>query len=268
MAQLRRSRPRGRAVYLDAVTHHPGAHDMSSLRLVLRNLFYFRAANLAVVAGVAVATAVLTGALMVGDSVRGSLRELAVRRLGPVDHALVATRFFPESLVDRLRADPDVARRWDLSPALMVRGGASNDGRTVRAAGVQVIGLGPAGNDRPWVDAPDGRCVVNAQLAEALGVTQSGQGLLFALPAAGNMPREATLASRSFQDVLTTMSVDVADVAREPGMRSSFSFDGSQRAPRNAWVALRDLQRAIDQPARVNAVLAHARDDTGKAPAD
>ncbi len=42
----------------------------------------------------AVATAVLTGALMVGDSVRGSLRDLALERLGRVDHAMVATRFF------------------------------------------------------------------------------------------------------------------------------------------------------------------------------
>ena len=66
----------------------------SRFNLLLRNLRFFRAANLAVVAGMAVATAVLTGALMVGDSVRGSLRALAEQRLGPVDHALVSTRFF------------------------------------------------------------------------------------------------------------------------------------------------------------------------------
>ena len=67
---------------------------MTPIRLILRNLFYFRAASLAVVAGMVVATAVLTGSLMVGDSVRGSLRQLAVQRLGPVDYALVANRFF------------------------------------------------------------------------------------------------------------------------------------------------------------------------------
>ena len=61
---------------------------MSTLRLILRYLFYFRAASLAVAVGMAVATAVLAGALMVGDSVRGSLRELALQRLGPVDFAV------------------------------------------------------------------------------------------------------------------------------------------------------------------------------------
>jgi hypothetical protein len=84
---------------------------MTRLGLIWRNLRYFRWANLAVVAGMAVATAVLAGALMVGDSVRGSLRDLAVRRLGRVDYALVATRFVPESLGGRIAQAPDAAGR-------------------------------------------------------------------------------------------------------------------------------------------------------------
>jgi hypothetical protein len=41
--------------------------------------------HLAVALGVAAATAVLTGALLVGDSVRGSLRHLALDRLGNIE---------------------------------------------------------------------------------------------------------------------------------------------------------------------------------------
>ena len=40
------------------------------------------------------ATAVLTGALLVGDSVRGSLKHLALDRLGGIDYVLVTPRFF------------------------------------------------------------------------------------------------------------------------------------------------------------------------------
>src|SRR5688500_2958941 len=65
---------------------------MTKLRLLVENLLYFRWANLAVLLGMALATAVLTGALMVGDSVRGSLRALAVQRLGPVGPAPGAAR--------------------------------------------------------------------------------------------------------------------------------------------------------------------------------
>ena len=54
------------------------------MKLLLRNLWYFRGVNLAVIAGMAVATAVLTGAdLLVGDSVRGSLADLALQQLVP-----------------------------------------------------------------------------------------------------------------------------------------------------------------------------------------
>ena len=56
-----------------------------------RSLTHFRWINLAVLLGAGVATAVLTGALLVGDSVRGSLRDLALERLGRIDHALVVS---------------------------------------------------------------------------------------------------------------------------------------------------------------------------------
>ena len=77
---------------------------MTFIRLLRRNLFYHWRGNLAVLLGVAVGTAVLTGALLVGDSLRGSLRDLARDQLGWVDHALVAGRFFRQDLASELGA--------------------------------------------------------------------------------------------------------------------------------------------------------------------
>ena len=54
-----------------------------------RTLIHFWRTHLAVIAGAAIATAVLVGALVVGDSVRASLRQLTLERLGAVDLALV-----------------------------------------------------------------------------------------------------------------------------------------------------------------------------------
>ena len=48
-------------------------------RLLARNLAYHWRGNAAVLLGVGVGTAVLTGALLVGDSLRGSLRENSER---------------------------------------------------------------------------------------------------------------------------------------------------------------------------------------------
>src|SRR3954469_6695591 len=57
----------------------------------------------AVALGVAAATAVLTGALIIGDSVRGSLRHLVLDRLGGIDQLLVVDRFFRQELASELR---------------------------------------------------------------------------------------------------------------------------------------------------------------------
>ena len=67
-------------------------------RLLRHNLFFHWRGNLAVLLGVAVGAAVLTGALLVGDSLRGSLRDLTLQRLDWVDYSLVGGRFFRQEL--------------------------------------------------------------------------------------------------------------------------------------------------------------------------
>src|SRR5436309_13909201 len=91
---------------------------MTAPQLLLRNLTYHWRGNLAVMLGVAVGTAVLTGDLLVGDSVRGSLREQRLRQLGWVQQALVSWRFIREQLSDRLKAE-------HVAPVIMVQGTAS-----------------------------------------------------------------------------------------------------------------------------------------------
>ncbi len=73
-------------------------------RMASRGLrFHWRSA-LSIALGVATATAVIAGALMVGDSMRGSLRELTAERLGRIDYMLVPGAFFDAALAERLEA--------------------------------------------------------------------------------------------------------------------------------------------------------------------
>ena len=67
---------------------------MTFFRLLLRNLLFHRRAHFAVLLGAAVGCAVLAGALLVGDSLRGSLRDRAEAQRGGVDFALVSGKFF------------------------------------------------------------------------------------------------------------------------------------------------------------------------------
>ncbi|MCR9118534.1 MAG: hypothetical protein NXI22_16480, partial [bacterium] len=85
---------------------------MSYWRIVLRSFVFHWKINFAVALGVAAATAVLTGALLVGDSVRGSLRTLTLERLGAIDELIIADRFFRHELADELKATPQFAANY------------------------------------------------------------------------------------------------------------------------------------------------------------
>ena len=86
---------------------------MSLGRLILVSLAHHRRANLAVVLGASAGVAVLCGALVVGDSMRASLRALALERLGRVDAVLRTDRFFRAELADELAASAGFAEHYE-----------------------------------------------------------------------------------------------------------------------------------------------------------
>ncbi len=77
-------------------TEAVNAGSLSQLRFVLRSLWFYRRSNVAIALGVATAATVIVGALLVGDSMRGSLRALTIERLGRIDEVIIpATSFHP-----------------------------------------------------------------------------------------------------------------------------------------------------------------------------
>ena len=106
--------------------------------LTRASLRYYAATNALVVLGVAVAVAVLAGALLVGASVRESLRQLALGRLGNTNAVVSSPTFFRTALADDL-----IARNPALNTApLIVAGGAVSHEESKRAAGrVMVYGI-------------------------------------------------------------------------------------------------------------------------------
>ncbi|HWE96571.1 MAG TPA: FtsX-like permease family protein [Tepidisphaeraceae bacterium] len=246
---------------------------MTRFTLLLRNLRYFRGVNAAVVLGMAVATAVLTGALMVGDSVRGSLADLAIQRLGPVDYALISTRFFDQSLAQRLADQPGAGQANQILPAAIIHGGAVNDSagsaEKPRTADVQIAAVGAPAAGPSFIEAGGfpvarGKSVLNGELAASIDLTRPEGTVLLPVPTQSDAPREAALARRARNDVLNDLRTDVVKIESQPGFVSLFNPNGGQRVPRNAWVNLQDLQEAIDQPGRVNALLVHATDRQAK----
>ena len=98
-----------------------------------RSLIYYWRVHLGLLLGTAVATTALTGALLVGDSMRGSLRDLALERLGRIDYALLAAHFFRSDLTTELPMGH--------APAILLNGSARHAKTQALAAGVQIQGI-------------------------------------------------------------------------------------------------------------------------------
>ena len=108
--------------------------------LIRASLSHYRGLHALVVAGVAVAVSVLAGALLVGSSVRASLRDLALERLGATELVVSSTTSFREALAADLRghAGAGIAAA---APILAVTGAVTHEDSRRTAARVQVFGI-------------------------------------------------------------------------------------------------------------------------------
>lgn len=249
---------------------------------MLRSLTHYWRLNVAVVVAVAVCGAVFTGALLVGDSIRGSLRDLTLDRLGDIDLALVAERFFDAELATQLAAVPEFANGFQAAvPTIMLRGNALHAETRARASQINVLGI-----DRRFVDlfaqpttsatfrasagaAADAldfsraagqvfpSIIINEALRDELGA-QLGDALLVHFRLGSEVPRDSVLGSRESADVVGTLRAIVTRIIADRGI-GRFGLSPHQNFPLNAFVSLPQLQAAVDQPGRVNALLVTRR---------
>src|ERR1051325_10369945 len=165
---------------------------MTRFRLLLRTLTHFRLSNLAVIAGAAISCAILTGAMMVGDSVKLSLRDLTIHRLGPIDYSMTPVPFCNERLAARIQSHPKFKANFNQTfPAITLRGGATNESTNSAASGVQIAAIG---ND--LVPVSEARCILNDPLASLLRASP-GNSLILSLPTTDETPKDAAFACRS-----------------------------------------------------------------------
>jgi putative ABC transport system permease protein len=243
---------------------------MKTTTLIRRNLVYYRRTNAAVVAGVCVAVAVLAGALVVGDSVRASLRDLFLRRLGRADEVITASNFFRERLADELGANEKFrSAGFDSACPLVVLDGAiTHEESRRRGSGVSVYGV----DQRFWefhgardVATPSEREVLLSQsLADELGA-KAGDSVLLRVGKPSAIPVESLHGRKD--DVGRTIRLSVREVL--PASRlGEFSLRATQGEVRAAFVALSRLQRDTGQAGRANAILlagARVDDDPARA---
>ena len=226
---------------------------MSLFGLAKRSLGFYWRTNLGVLLAAMVSTAVLAGALVVGDSVRHSLGMMVIARLGTTQFALAAqSRFFRAKLADELAAELDTA----VAPVLQLRGLIADSNDTRRANRIEVLGVdehfyrigaeaNPFGGD--WSEG----IVLNEPLAERLGVG-AGDEVVLRIGKPGLMPRDVPLTPDS--DLSMAFRLVVRAVAGESEF-GRFSLQANQVAPLNVFVPLQWLQEKLGRSAQANMLL-------------
>lgn len=232
--------------------------------LALRSLRFYWRANAGVLAGTLLASAVLTGALLVGDSVDYSLRTFAMLRLGGIEHALdTRSQYVDESLVGRL----DDAIGGEVAAALHLRGMAiyqgDQPGDRAQINKVAVYGVDGdfwAFGDGGPVALSEYETAINSKLAAALGVKE-GDELALRVAKPSLMARDSPL---SWRDEERSRRARCRVVAVLPDNEMGrFGLNPSQTAPYNAFVNRAFLQDQVEMDGRVNLALAGNTIETG-----
>ncbi len=199
----------------------------------------------------AVATGVLAGALVVGNSVRGSLRSLTTERLGTIQHALLADHFFQPSLLNR----------QNKVPAILLNGTIIVPQTQARASKVNILGV-PDGffgfweAEAPNLKKPEGQpfnaIVINEALQKELNV-QIGDALLVNMSQAADIHPEFLLGERDASKAIQSLRMVIRDIIPTENF-GRFSLQANQSLPFNVFISLPVLQKALRQDEKVNAI--------------
>lgn len=219
---------------------------MSRLSLILTSARHYWNGHLGLLFGAFLASAILSGSLFVGDSVRASLRRVAAFRLGQIQTGVLGgDRWFTEKL----------ARESQSAPFIFTTGSASAGNGNVRVNNAQILGV----NNSFWSLSPSGKKIdlgsneiaINDTLARKLNA-KTGDSILLRLERPSAISRDAPLSGSTNEQV--TLRRTIATIL-PPEDFGAFQLIASQITPDTAFVSLSDLQKQIEMEERVNGAL-------------
>ena len=226
---------------------------MRLLELAKKSLGFYWRTNLGVLLAVMTSTAILTGALVVGDSVRHSLAMMLTARLGRTQLALVAdNRFFSAGLADKLAQELNTI----VAPVLHLRGIVANSDGTKRANKIEVLGVDDrffiiGANKNPFGDDFSEGIVLNEPLAARLAVA-AGDEVVLRIEQPSLMSRDIPITPDSDLSIAFRLVVKEIAGGAEFG---SFSLKANQIPSLNAYVPMQWLQEKLDRTTQANILL-------------
>jgi len=254
---------------------------MTVWRLVFRSFCYHARSHIGSTLGAAVGSAVLIGALVVGDSVRGSLRELALARLGKVELAaatgerLFRTQLAADLQIALAQGAAGIPTACSTASVLDLPGVAIAEGGAARANHLHVLGV----DDRFWALAirppsfaniPTNQVVpfggglfpqTNSIAPEAVVLSEAlaaqlhakpGDSVLLRIQKPTQLSGDAPLAPE--EETAAPMRLRVQAIVEDAEL-GRFGLQASQLAPFNAFVNLDALAPRVGVTNRANLLL-------------
>jgi len=215
--------------------------------------------------GLALAGAVTTGSLIIGDCVKGSIRHVAFSRLGSITHAVKLNGYARAKLAE------DINRRLNgtnqsACPAILVKGVVENQNSGEAAPIINIIGI----DDRfaAFYDSnsalkiEDGKAALNAALAKDLSV-KVGDSILVTTDKESAIPTGSLFAHIDPVQNQRSLRLEVKSILPDTGP-GGFRMDASTQVPRNVFVSLSELSKTMEKPDKANTILIHSSDSSSK----
>ncbi len=235
---------------------------MSLFTLVLKSFKHYFKGHVTVILGTAITTAIITGALIVGDSVKYSLEQTTHYRLGQISHVINAgERYMTRQLNVRISGETGL----NTSAALRLSASGSVQGGKHRLENIQMWGIDPhfddvLGTSFPYDSIPDDEIIVSRNLAESL-MLQEGDLLLLRMTKANIIPLNTPFVADDNLTVSRRFKVFRVAGKKDYGR---FNLKTSQTAPYNVFMSIEQLNDLMELNDKANTLLIQAKNTDGE----
>ena len=224
---------------------------MTLFTLLLRTIRYYRKEHLLLLMGLIVSTAVLTSALIIGDSIQHSLQQIVGQRLGTTQHIIVTQeRFFPAGYATKLAQQLKV----ETAPVLLLRGSVGAVESEQRIAAVEISGVNTyfwkIGDTEP-MELLANEVVINEKAAQQLQVT-SGDEVLLRIEKARFVTDNSPFVPDDENSITLRLTVKAIIGADDFG---NFNIRTDQITPYNLFVNLETLSSLVLNDTYANLML-------------
>jgi ABC-type antimicrobial peptide transport system permease subunit len=225
---------------------------MSLLKLILKSTWHYRRLNLTIALGIALSTAILVGALIIGDSVKFSLQQITIQRLGNTSQVITAgERLFHQQLAKQITGNS----KSKASPLLRANGFAVIEGGELRINQLAVWGIDSTFSyfaiEPTTFNLKDNEVAINENLAEIAGL-KMGDEFLLRVNKLNTFPANTPFVAE--KEATLSFRVTVTQILK-PSQLGNFSLQNIQSAPRNVFVNLSWLNKQMGLTNKANVLL-------------